>query len=178
MFLHRLSHAAAASRRIPGAITVCAMLLAGPSLSGNAVSAADQPPATSEPIPPNAPVWHWRLAGTLLGPDHRGAVFAQTDDARTGETRAVEQGEQIDGWTLSEIRKRGVTLTAAGRERTLSMEGLSPEEQAAADRLIARENARRNETVRANLARQERGIEEGSATLLEATRKMQASRPQ
>jgi hypothetical protein len=165
--------------------TVCAMLLANPPLASpasaeRAVAPPDQPPAASPaqirvadgsphlPGPVATPEWHWRLAGTVLGPEQRQAVFAQT-----GETQAIAEGEQLDGWTLAAIRPGGVTLIAAGVARTLRMEGFSAEEQAAAAQLRAEANERRNVTVRANLARQEHEIETANTALAAATSRMQ-----
>ncbi len=112
--------------------------------------------------------WHWRLAGTLVGPGHHQAVFAQT-----GETRAVQEGQQIDGWTLTAVRQRGVTLTSAGVVRSLSMEGYSPEEQEALAQQRAEESQRMNAAVEANLANQERDIDAANNQLAAATQQMQ-----
>jgi hypothetical protein len=115
----------------------------------------------------STPEWHWRLAGTLLGPGHRQAVFAQTD-----ATRGVQEGQQIDGWTLVEVRPRQVTLAAHGETRALSMEGYSPEEQAAAARLRAEQGERMDTEAAVNLATQEGEIEAASSALAAATRQM------
>jgi hypothetical protein len=138
-----------------------------PTASGPAqIQVADGSPRPPGPLA--TPEWHWRLAGTVLGPDQRQAVFAQT-----GETQAIAEGEQLDGWTLAAIRPGGVTLVAAGVARTLSMEGFSAEEQAAAAQLRAEAIERRNATVRANLATQEHEIEAANTALAAATRRMQ-----
>jgi hypothetical protein len=181
------------SIRLPGgAIAFCTMLYSGPAPAQQSVAAPDRStPArvaqTARPAGveanrtpgPGQPAWYWRLTGTLIGPNRREAVFASTAEARTdppldGETRSVKEGDQIEGWTLAAIRPRGVTLTAAGAQATLSLEGFSPEEEAAAARVRAIENERRDTAVRAALARQEKELAVAQTEMLAATRKMQA----
>jgi len=115
------------------------------------------------------PTWRWRLSGTLIGPSHRTAVFATV-----GETRAVEEGEQIDGWTVTAVSPGEVTLTASNSKRILSLEGFSPEETAEAAWQRAELAAGRNAEIRAALTTQEREIAASNDALLAATKEMQA----
>ncbi len=154
------------------ALRICVVLLTGPALSAHAAAALGRDgPTTSNPPDPNpasAPLWHWRLAGTLLGAGHRQAVFAQTN-----ETRAVAEGQAIDGWTVLEVHQGGVTLVSRGNKRALRMEGFSPEEQAAAAAVRAEQGRRMDAAAQANLAKQETEIEAASGALAAATHRMQ-----
>src|SRR5262249_36572544 len=59
----------------------------------------------------------WRLAGTIIGPDVRIALFAQV-----GNTRAVPEGKAIDGWVVVSVDRSGVTLSSAGEIRVIRLE--------------------------------------------------------
>jgi hypothetical protein len=83
------------------------------------MSQAGSAEMASDGTHPNAADWHWRLTGTVVGPKLREAVFAQGS-----ETRAVEEGREIDGWTLSVVDASGAVLTRAGQTRTATVDGL------------------------------------------------------
>jgi hypothetical protein len=115
---------------------------------------AAAPPAAVVEAPP--PEWNWRLAGLMVGPDRREALFARGSDKRV-----VPEGEAIDGWTLAAVRPNGVTLAGRGGERTLSPERQTPRETNA--RIIAGEAERNSEKKRAD------------AFLMEATQRLMAA---
>jgi hypothetical protein len=70
------------------------------------------------PIPePPAQQWEWRLAGIMVSPSKREALFAR-DDLKV----AVSEGEDIDGWTLVAIAADAVQIEGLGVKRTLRPE--------------------------------------------------------
>jgi hypothetical protein len=80
-----------------------------------------RPPAPPAPPAP-APLvvespkrsWDWRLAGIMMSPDKREALFVR-DDLRL----TVEQGEDIDGWTLVAIGPDNVQIEGEGGKKLL-----------------------------------------------------------
>ena len=72
-------------------------------------------PIAAAAIP--APVWDWRLAGVVIEPDRRDAVFA-----RPGEVRTVAPGQLIADWTLEAIERDTVTLKNRDGTKTLHIE--------------------------------------------------------
>jgi hypothetical protein len=133
----------------------------------NRAAAREAPDAAP---PARNPPWRWRLTGTLIGPNGPTAVFATL-----GETRSLQPGEQIDGWTLIRVSPGQVTVTDTIATRSLTLEGFSPDEVAEAERQRAAEAARRNDQVRATLARQERDIAASQDALIAATEQMRAA---
>jgi hypothetical protein len=81
-------------------------------------------PGRRPPTPPAAPApalvveakrpWDWRLAGILMSPDRREALFVR-DDLRV----AVGPGEDIEGWTLVAIGPDAVEIEGEGGKRRL-----------------------------------------------------------
>jgi hypothetical protein len=110
----------------------------------------------------------WRLAGVVVGPDVRAALFASA-----AETRTVTEGEQLDGWTVTAIGRSVVTLERAGEQTNLSLEDLPPEELAEVARARAEEIARAIDApIAADLQQQQRDQEDGEAALAKATKLM------
>jgi hypothetical protein len=72
-------------------------------------------PIAAATIP--APVWDWRLAGIVIEPDRRDAVFA-----RPGEVRTVATGQLIADWTLASIERDSVILKNRDGTKTLHIE--------------------------------------------------------
>ncbi len=64
------------------------------------------------------PELHHRLTGIVVSPALHEAIFTAN-----GETRAIHEGQQIDGWTLTAIAPNDVTLQAAGETLHLAPEG-------------------------------------------------------
>jgi hypothetical protein len=90
------------------------------SLSAQSLEAAQPGPASVGASPDrDVAGWHWRLTGTVVGPEIREAVFA-----RDNETRSIEEGGEIDGWTLSAVDVGKAMLTRTGQTQTMSVDGL------------------------------------------------------
>ena len=115
--------------------------------------------------------WHWRLAGIIVGPDSRAALFA-----RVGETRTVREGERIDQWLAAAIRPHQITVTCSGIERVLNPEEMSPAEAAEAARLRAAENARLDRLVDVASLKQQQEQQEAESILADATKRMTTPR--
>ncbi len=154
-------------------------LSAGPWFGGTLAVASDAPhsdvgvvPVThsrdAAPHPADA-AWGWRLTGLVIGPGLREAMLA-----KEGETRAVLEGETVDGWTVTLIGRGEVTVQAGGKARVLKVAGMSPDELAALARERAAENTREDEAVVAASRQHDLERDEAAATLLEATRRMTA----
>ena len=166
-----------------GIATVCGLLCGAPPVAGHALAAWDQTaevaatrtanPDGTVAVPARAgtgadrPDWHWRLSGTLIGPDFRGAVFAHV-----GESRSVLAGEQIDGWTLTAVYPQSVVLSAGNRLLSVTLEGFSPAEEAEAAQRRTEWNERVDAAVRARLAQQENQRQVAEMALLAATKRM------
>jgi hypothetical protein len=71
---------------------------------------------------PSSP-WQRRLAGIVITPRLREALFEQN-----GDTRVMREGERIDGWTLTDVHPGGVTLRSGGEEETRNLQGVAPGE--------------------------------------------------
>jgi hypothetical protein len=119
---------------------------------------------------PASPEWRWRLTGTLVGSASPIAIFATL-----GETRSLQEGEKIDGWTLTKISPGAVILTRIHSRRILTLEGFSEEEAAEVARQQAEEAARREANVENDLAKQDQEIAASNDALLAATKQMQAA---
>ena len=71
--------------------------------------------STVAPPPPKPPEIRGRLAGVVLGPGEREALFA-----RLGEKPlAISVGGEIDGWTVASIDADQVVLTSAFGQRVM-----------------------------------------------------------
>lgn len=123
---------------------------------------------------PNAADWHWRLTGTVVGPGLREAVFAQGS-----ETRAVEEGREIDGWKLSAVEAGKALLTCAGQMRTATIDGLDDVASGRAALPSAAAARSANATVERALAKQSADEQAAEDFLHQATKAMvdQATRP-
>ncbi len=143
-----------------GRVLVCAVVGAGLSFAPGAGRADSQPSGPASD-------WHWRLAGIIIGPGLREALFTHA-----GETRTVREGQQIDGWTVAAIRPHGATLQGAGAAKILSPEGLSPDEEAAAAVVRAEQNAQAVALVAAAALQQQREQQAAETALAEATKQM------
>lgn len=143
-----------------GRVLVCVAVGAGPLFAPGAGMADPQPAGP-------AADWHWRLAGIIVGPGLREALFTHA-----GETRTVREGQQIDGWTVAAIRPHGATLQGAGGAKILSPEGLSPDEEAAAASVRAEQNAQAAALVAAVSLQQQREQQAAETALTEATKQM------
>jgi hypothetical protein len=116
---------------------------------------------------PNAADWHWRLTGTVVGPELREAVFAQGS-----ETRAVEEGREIDGWTLSAVDASGAMLTRAGQTRTVTVDGLDDIESGRAALPSAAVARAANDAAMSALAQQSADEKAAEKFLHQATKAM------
>jgi hypothetical protein len=127
--------------------------------------------AVAAPVipPPPRPQWHRRLAGIVITPQLRAAMFAPA-----GDTSAVQLGQQIDGWTLTEIRPDGVTIESEGETMLLTPRGMAPGTAPPAPIPLSYEQAQKSRTVSTALREQQRQQETGEAVLTEATRQMLA----
>jgi hypothetical protein len=116
---------------------------------------------------PDAADWHWRLTGTVVGPEVREAVFAQGN-----ETRTVGEGREIDGWTLSAVEFGKAMLTRAEQTRTVSVDGLDEvaSGRAALPTFAAVRAA--NEAVKRTLAKQSADEKAAENILHQATKAM------
>jgi hypothetical protein len=135
----------------------------------DSMTGATEAVAASVTPPPARPQWHRRLAGIVITPQLRAAMFAPA-----GGTSAVQLGQQIDGWTLTEIRPDGVTIESAGETMLLTPRGLAPGTAPPAPIPLSYEQAQKTRTVSAALREQQRQQETGEAVLTEATRQMLA----
>ncbi len=123
------------------------------------------------PPPPAAPAavveiakpdWNWRLAGLMIAPGRREALFL-----RQGEQRSVGEGQEIDGWTLASVRADGVTLEGDDGTKTLI-----PELQATT--IPAARAAAANRKVVGVLQQQRKDIAAAEGMLAAASKKMLA----
>jgi hypothetical protein len=130
--------------------------------------------AGSNATNPDAADWRWRLTGTVVGPGLREAVFAQGS-----ETRTVEEGREIDGWTLSAVEFGKAMLSHAGQTRTVDVDGLDEvaSGRAALPTFAAVRAA--NDTVKKTLAKQSSEEKAAENFMHQATKAMvgQATRP-
>ena len=62
-----------------------------------------------------APELHGRLEGVLIGPDGKEAIFSRDDD----KSIAVEEGGEVDGWTIAAIDADKVRLTSDFGEKII-----------------------------------------------------------
>jgi hypothetical protein len=134
----------------------------------HASSASDPAPAAQAPATADAPL-RWRLAGTLITPGARKALFA-----RVSETRVVTEGQQIDNLTLTRVQPGVVTLSAGGVAHVLSVEGYTAEEATEAARVRTADAAVVDAAVGATIARQAAELQIANDQLLAATRQMQS----
>jgi hypothetical protein len=123
---------------------------------------------------PNPADWHWRLTGTVVGPELREAVFAQGS-----ETRAVEEGREIGGWKLSAVEAGKAMLTHAGQTRTATIDGLDDVASGRAALPSAAEARAANAAAERALAKQSADEKAAENFLHQATKAMvdQATRP-
>ena len=77
-------------------------------------SRADAPTAAAT-IP--VPTWDWRLAGIVIKPDGRDAMFA-----RPGEMRTLAEGQLIADWIVTSVTLNSVTLKNRDAVKTLHPE--------------------------------------------------------
>jgi hypothetical protein len=116
---------------------------------------------------PGSADWHWRLTGTVIGPEVREAVFAQGD-----ETRTVDQGREIDGWTLSAVESGKAILTRAEQTRTVSVDGLDEVASGRAALPTAAAARAADESVKQTLAKQSSDEKAAENILHQATKAM------
>jgi hypothetical protein len=116
---------------------------------------------------PNAADWHWRLTGTVVGPKLGEAVFAQGS-----ETRVVEEGQEIDDWTLSAVDASGAILTRAGQTRTVTVDGLDDIESGRAALPSAAVARAANDAAMTALAQQSADEKAAEGFLHQATKAM------
>jgi hypothetical protein len=111
---------------VPDNEALVARLLARPLFTAGRRPPAPVPVAALPAAPPpQQPEWRdWRLAGIVVGPTQREALFT-----RGNEKRPLVEGGEIDGWTLVAVEAGGVTLRAADLVKTLAPE---PERRQAA----------------------------------------------
>jgi hypothetical protein len=76
---------------------------------------APRPPEAPAPPPPTAPELKARLAGMLVGPDDKQALFAREG----GAVVAVREQQEIDGWTVTAIDIDKVVVSSTFGERVL-----------------------------------------------------------
>jgi hypothetical protein len=110
--------------------------------------------------------FEWRLAGTIVGPAAHEALFA-----RAGEICWATQGDDIDGWQVSDVSAEGATLIKAGRTLSILIGGLTKVEQAEAARQQELTTSPTTRRVQAVLKRQEQATVDGIKFLREATRR-------
>lgn len=79
---------------------------------GRRLPSALRPLLGAPPLPEPA----GRLVGVVIGPDRRGALFAEADDRIT----TVKQGGILQGWTVQTIEPDRVILVSAQGQRTVS----------------------------------------------------------
>jgi hypothetical protein len=133
----------------PPAAELAAIILARPPFSPR------QPPVQSVVAPPPPPIaaplpeWTWRLAGLMIAPGRRQALFT-----RSGENRRVSEGEDIDEWTLVAVDVGSVRLAGPDGERTLLPQGDAAVAAAVATdaRIRADQKERRRAAQRTELA--------------------------
>jgi|GEM_PF-4318266 hypothetical protein len=132
---------------------------AGPPLVG----AADRPSTAGTP----KREWHRRLTGIVVTPAVHAALFASA-----GGTRAVREGEQIDGWTVTAIAADSVTLAAEGETKILRPEALAPDPASEAPSPRPEPRGQWARSVAAALQAQEQDQAAAETALIEATRQM------
>ena len=132
-----------------------------------ALTTADRDESVTERSNAAASTWDWRLAGIVIGPNLRIALFAQV-----GKTRALSVGNAIDGWTVTSVEQDSVILSSAGQIRVIHLEDMSGDEATEAARRRAEEIARLNAPVEAALRQQDTESEQAMHDLAEATRRM------
>jgi len=96
---------------------LAAAILERPLFTPNRHPSGSAPPLPPMETAPASSGWEWRLAGILVTPSRREALFVQA-----GRKQPVAEGEAIDGWKLVSIRPGGVTLTNGNAEKNLSPE--------------------------------------------------------
>ncbi|MBV8650405.1 MAG: hypothetical protein JO255_02990, partial [Alphaproteobacteria bacterium] len=127
-----------------------------------------RPPAPPQAAPPVVaeevakPEWNWRLAGLMIAPGRREALFL-----RQGEQRTVSEGQEIDGWILAAVRADGVMLLDGDGTKKLSPE-LQPPKVAPGQAAWA------NRAVMATQRQQRLDIKSAEGLLAAASKKMQA----
>jgi hypothetical protein len=82
-----------------------------------------QPKIVKAP-PPEPPKLQGRLAGVVLQPDFKQALFTRPG----GKPMAVKEGDVIDGWTVGKIEDDQVTLTSAFGQQVVKPTHGAPEE--------------------------------------------------
>jgi hypothetical protein len=87
-------------------------------------SAGRAPPAPMVAAKPEPPRLQGRLAGVVLQPDFKEALFARPG----GKPLAVKEGDVIDGWTVGKIEEDQVTLTSAFGEQVVRPSKGGPDE--------------------------------------------------
>jgi hypothetical protein len=111
-----------------------------------AVVAPAPPPTAASP-----PEWTWRLAGIMGGPGRREALFI-----RAGEKRTASEGQEIDGWTLTAVRRDSVTISRADGEKTISPQrdvAGATDARIRADEILRRQAAQRGQAAMAQMTK-------------------------
>jgi hypothetical protein len=148
-----------------------ACFFAVPSPARADTEAAAAVPSAGPAVDTPVPEWHWRLAGIIVGPGLREALFSLN-----GETRVIREGRELDGWALTGVRANAVTLSAAGQAMTVKVQELTDGEAMRGSTPVARAA---QAAVKAALKQQADGERTAVKVLVEATRAMmveQASR--
>jgi hypothetical protein len=112
------------------------------------------------------PELHHRLTGIVVSSALHEAIFTAN-----GETRAIHEGQQIDGWTLTAVAPNDVTLQAAGETLHLAPQG-TPHGASESSQPAPPSTSRTHQVADA-LARQQREQAAAEATLTAQTAKMQ-----
>ena len=90
------------------------------------VEVAPPPQVVVDPGPPPAPPPpDVTLTGVIIGPDLKKAILTRNGQEKTIN---VAEGGEIDGWTVSEIGPREITLERDGESTTLELKVGAPAE--------------------------------------------------
>jgi hypothetical protein len=123
----------------------------------------DAPPAP-EPAVAAVPVGQGRplvleLSAVVILADRRMALFQGASAG--GATLRADEGEQVDGWTLSQVRNDGVTLERNGESRELVLRTFKPAQRATPVRESRR--APRRRTVGDGQDQQQQTVQQDAA---------------
>jgi hypothetical protein len=115
--------------------------------------------------------WRWHLTGVIIGPQLHEALFGTEN-----ETRVVELGAQLDGWTLTDIRPSGVTLRKRDEEKRLGADEWMPDDARAADELRRLQQFEAARAASGALEQQRQDQANAESALGKATAEMQRAK--